>query len=511
MTENLSLLLREQAKQYGQRTAIVSGHHRISYASLDDDSNRLANALIQMGVKKGDRVAILLLNGLEFVVSLFAVTKVGAIAVPLDVRYKVDELASVLDNCQPRALVSESSYLTPLIPSLASLRYIEHVIEVGSTYRGSFHSYHDIMASGSAAEINPEPAPDDIAYIGYTSGPTSHPRGVMLSHRLLILEAGLCGDACRQTEADVVMLFALPMHHVFGLIVIMLSSMLKGSKLVILPGFSLNTFMELIESEKGTIFMGVPYVLALLANMAEQDRIGYDLSSLRLCVSGGAYLPNTVAERFKQYYGLEPIQLWGLTEASAAVTFGPADGIWRCGSAGKLLPGWQAKVLDNNDRELPANQPGEIMVRGLVMNGYYHNPQATAAVMKDGWLRTGDIGRFDEDGYLFIAGRKKRVIIAKGQNIHPEDIEEALHAHPKVAEAVVVGIPDELRGEIVWAAVALREGEATTEEEIKRYCRKLLANYKVPKRVIFLDALPMTIAGEVCRNDMVDYLLALPS
>jgi len=281
-----------------------------------------------------------------------------------------------------------------------------------------------------------------------------------------------------------------------------------GSTLVILPGLSVSTLLETVEREKGTIFMGVPYVFHLMVNMAEQERIEHDLSSLRLCISGGSVLPDEVARRFKQHYGLDIGQLWGLTEATANVTCTSVNGVFKLGSAGRALPGWEMKVVDENGEELPANQPGEVMVRGLVMTGYYNNPQDTERVLEGGWLCTGDIGRIDEDGDLYIVGRKKEMIIVKGQNIYPVDIEERLQAHPKVAETVVVGIPDELRGETVWAAVSLRGGEEAAEEEMKRYCRRYLANYKVPRRIVFLAALPRSADGRIDRQALVEILLS---
>ena len=504
---NLKLMLEEKARQYGEKTAIALGEYRLSYAELDEASNKVANALIKMGIRKGDRVAILSPNSPEFVVIYFGVVKTGGIAVPLDVRYKVDELASLFNNSQPKVLVAESSSLEPLVPVLPRFTSIKQVIDLGSKYEGQFLNYGELMATSSAQRVEVEPEPEDIAHIGYTSGPTSHPRGVVLSHRSLVMEAAISGDGFQQTDRDVIILFALPMHHVFGLTVALLAAIFKGSTVVILPGLSIGSLTELIERERGTIFMGVPYIYALIVNMAEQEGIKYDLNSLRLYVSAGSVLPNDIAKRFEQHYGLDIVQFWGLTEATASVTCAPVDGTGKLGSAGRVLPGWEMKVVDESGQELPPNQPGEIIVSGPIMKGYYNNPQATAEAIKDGWLYTGDIGKVDEDGYLFIVGRKKETIIVKGQNIYPSDIEEVLHTHPKIAGAAVVGIPDELRGEIVGAVISLKKGEVTTEEEIRRFCRQRLANYKVPKQIVFLDSLPKTATGEICKEDLRNYLL----
>ena len=504
---NLKLMLKEKARQYGEKTAVAMGQYRLAYAKLDEASNRVANALVKMGVVKGDRVAMLLSNSPEFVVIYFGIIKTGGIAVPLDIRYKVAELTSLFNDAQPKVLVAESSSIQPLLPYLSQFTFMKQVIEVGSKYKGRFPNYLEIIATSPAQRLKVELEPEDVAHIGYTSGPTSHPRGVMLSHQSLVKEATISGDGFRQTSDDKAILFTLPMHHVFGLIVALLSSISTGSTVVISPGASINSLLELIEREKGTIFMGVPYTFGLLVNVAEKEGVKHDLDSLHLCVSGGASLPDDIAMRFKQYYGRDIIQVWGLTESAAGVTCGPVDGSIKLGSAGKVLSGWEVRIVNENGRELPPNQPGEVIVKGPIMKGYYNNPKATAEAIKDGWLYTGDIGRVDEDGYLFIVGRKKETIIVKGQNIYPGDIEGVLRTHPKIAEAAVVGIPDKLRGEIVRAVIVLKAG--TKAKEIRRFCRQYMADYKLPKQIMFLDSLPKTASGEIRKEELRDDLSIL--
>ena len=501
---SLKLMLEETANRYGGKTAIVLGDRRLSYTELDDASNKVANSLIRMGVNKGDRVAMLLPNSPEFVTIYFGIVKAGGIAVPLDIKYKVDELAFLFDSCQPKVMVAESPTLEPLVPALPRFKSIKHVIDLGSKYEGRFLSYREIMASGSSNRIGVGLEPEDIAQIAYTGGPTNRPRGAMLSHQSLVTEAAISADGFRQTDKDIAMLFALPMYHVFGSVAVLLTSIYKGSTVVMVPGtgLSISIFMSTIERERGTMFLGVPYIFALAVDIAKKEGIKSDLSSLRLCGSAGAPLAIDTVRRFKQHYGFDLIDFWGLTEAVCHVTCPPIDGTGKLGSVGKALPGWEVKIVDDNGKELPLNQPGEIIVSGPIMKGYSNNPQDTAEAIKDGWLYTGDIGRVDKDGYLFIVGRKKEVIIVKGQNIYPSDIEDVLYTHPKVAEAAVVGIPDELRGEVIRAVISLKEGEVTTEEEIKRFCRKHMADFKVPKQVIFMDSLPKTATGKIGKEDL---------
>jgi long-chain acyl-CoA synthetase len=499
---NLKAMLEEAAKHYGGKTAIALGDRRLSYAELDEASNKIANALIKIGVSKGDRVAMLLPNSLEFVITYFGVVKFGAIAVSLDTKYKVNELASLFDDSQPRVLVTESPFLEPLVPVLPRFNYIEHVIDLSSKPRGQFLNYQEIIATSSTQKVDVEPEPEDIANIVYTSGPTLRPRGVMVSHQHLVMNAAISADKFRQAAEDITVLFALPLHHVVGLEAVLLTSISKGSTVVMLPGLSISGLMETIEKERATIFMGVPFIFILMVHMAEEEGIKHDLSSLRLCCAGGAPMPTNIMKRFKQLYGLDIVQFLGLTEATAYLTCQPIDGTGKLGSVGEALPGWKVKIVEDNGKELPLNQSGEIIVSGPIMKGYYNNPRATAEAIKNGWLYTGDIGRVDENGELFILGRKKEMIIAKGQNIYPSDIEDVLYTHPKVAEAAVVGIPDELRGEVIRTVISLKAGEAATEQEIKRFCLERIANYKVPKQVIFLDSLPKTATGKIRKEDL---------
>ena len=503
---NVGAMLETVAGRYGGKTAIVLGDRKLSYAELDEASNKVANTLIGIGINKDDRVAMVLTNSPEFVIIYFGIAKAGGIAVPLSTGYRVNELVSLFDNCQPEVLVTESPFLKPLVPALPRFKSIKHVINVSSGYEDQFLSYREIIATGSPNKVEVGLGPEDIAIIAYTGGPTNRPRGVTLSHRCLVTETAISGDGLKQTDKDIVLLFALPMYHMFGLVAVLLAALYKGSTVVIVPGtgLSISTFMAAIEREKGTMFLGVPYIFSLAVNIAEKQGIKNDLSSLRLCCSAGAPLRIDTIQRFKQHYGLDIIDFWGLTEAVCQVTCPSIDGTGKLGSVGKALPGWEVKITDGNAKELPPNQPGEIIVRGPTMKCYYNNPQATAEAIRNGWLYTGDIGRVDEDGSLFILGRKKEMIIVKGQNIYPSDIEDVLYTHPKVAEAAVVGIPDELRGEMVRAVISLKKGKVTTEEEIRRFCQKYMADYKVPKQVIFIDSLPKTATGKIHKANLQD-------
>jgi long-chain acyl-CoA synthetase len=510
---NLKVILEETVNRYAGKTAIVSGQQRISYAEVDEASNKVANALIKIGVKKGDRVATLISNSPEFVATYFGIIKAGGIAVPLDVRYKVNELACLFGNCQPVVLVAESELIEPLIPALSRFDSIKHVIDLGARYEDRFLSYQEIMATSSPQKVEAVLAPDDIGTVSYTGGPTNHPRGATLSHHSLVTEAIISAEGFQQTDKDIMVLFALPMYHMFGLGSVLLTSVYKGSTVVIVPGTgrSITSFLEAIEREKGTIYLGVPYIYALAINVAEREGIKYDVSSIRLWGSGGATLPVEIIQQFKHYYGADILDIWGLTEAVSHVTCPPLDGTHKVGATGKALPGWEVKAMDDDGNVLSPNQVGEIVVRGPIMKEYYNNPQATAEAIKNGWLHTGDLGSVDEDGYLFLRGMKKNMIILKGQNIYPADIEEVLCSYYKVAKAVVVGIPDKLRGEVVGAIIKLKRRFTATEQEIRSFCQSRLADYKLPKKIFFTKSLLKSAKAKIGKKKLEDYLPDLSS
>ncbi len=500
---NLKQMLERAAKRYAGKTAIVMGERQLSYTGLDEASNKVANALVGVGIGKGDRVALLLANSPEFAVVYFGVVKIGAVAVLLDPKYKLTELVSLCDDSKPKVLVTESPCVEQLAPVLDRFKSVERVIDLGPKPKGEFLSYKEIMAQSSSTAIDAEPAPEAIAHIAYTSGPSFHPRGVAMSHQALVKEAAISGDSFEQTDKDTVVLFALPMHHAFGLIVIMMTAITKGSRVVILPGLSIESLFELIEKEKATMFMGVPFVHGLIVDAIEAGGIKNDISSLRLWGTAGAAMPANIAKKVKQYLGLTPVNFWGMTESAAHVSCTALDGRGAANSVGKPLSGWELRIVDDGGRELPVGETGEITVRGPIMNEYYNNPPATAQVLKDGWLYSGDIGWIDEAGWLFLAaGRKKDMIISKGQNICPSDIEEIIGSHPKVAEVAVVGVADASRGETPRAVIKLKAGEKATEPEIKKFCLEHLANYKVPREVIFTESLPRTADGSIAKEEL---------
>jgi long-chain acyl-CoA synthetase len=331
----------------------------------------------------------------------------------------------------------------------------------------------------------------------------------MLTHGSICTEAEISGEGFAQTEKDVVPVFALPLHHAAGLTIVGLTSLFRGSTLVMMSGMSIPALLETIEKERVTLFIGVPFIFSLMVSHAEEAGIKTDLSSLRLCAAGGSALPVPLSLRFKELYGRHIAQFWGLTEVTAHITCQQADGSGPVGSIGIPLRGCQVEIVDEKDDILPRNRTGEIICKGPLMRGYYNKPEATAEVVKNGWLYTGDTGHIDEKDNIFITGRKKDLIIPKGQNIAPSDIEAVLLTSPKVQEAAVLGIPDDPRGEIIVAVIQLKPGQTAVDSEMRRLCVENLANFKIPREYIFVN-FPLKKENGIIDKEALRTRLSLP-
>jgi long-chain acyl-CoA synthetase len=489
---NLSSILQNAAARFKDKTAVVYGEERISYTTLEENAGKVANALVKMGVKKGDRVAMMQSSNPEFIAVFFGIMKAGGIAVPLDSRYVVDEVELLFKDCTPKVFVVEEPTLTTLLPEIEKLKTVKHVITVNAAPDPRFTAFNDIIAQNPARFTVLEMKPDDVCIISYTGGPTMQPLGVALSHQAMITEVESSVAGFEQTDKDVMILFALPMYHQFGLTAATLGSLYAGTKMVIVPGTgrSVDSFMEAVQKEKGTMYMAVPYIYTLMINVAKRAGIKYDLSSLRLLCSGGAPLEPVIVERFKEVYGMDIHDIYGQTESICHVCCIPPHGPFKAGSSGPAIPNWEMKIFDKDDNEIPLGTEGEIVLRGPVMNGFWNHPKETKEALKHGWLHTGDMGWMDEDGFLFITARKRRMLILKGQNIFPADIEEVLETHPAVAEAKAGGHIDLIRGETVKAYVRLKQGAAATEHDLRQYCQGKMADYKIPKEVVIVEKLP---------------------
>ncbi len=501
---NLKSVLERTAARYGNKVAIVYGDRRITYSSLNNQSNRFANALKKAGIHANDRVALFLSNSPEFFIAFFGITKIGAIPLPLDQQYKCREIQSIFNNSLPTAIVSEKTALDVMAPIIPDLNSVKLIVEESSEKISRFSKFDKLLDSGSDENLKFEASPDNIAVIMYTSSSSFQPKGVMLSHYSLVKEAIMSASGYNQTADDIMMLFALPMFHVYGLVAAALSTIYTGGTIVLVPGtgLSIKSFMSAIECEKGTMFLGVPYIFALVVDVAKKEGIHDDLSSLRLIASAGAPLSINTAREFKTLFGLDIMDCYGLTEAVCHVTCPPINEPIKLGSIGKPLADWRIKIVDASDNEVSAGESGEILVQGPIMKGYYNNSEDTDKFIKDGWLYTGDIGMKDKNGNMYITGRSKDAIIVKGQNIYPVDIESVIAEMPEVVDVAVMGIPDKMRGEIIGAVITLRENTKITEQDIRQYCLERIASYKIPKQIIFSGSMPRNLSGEIDKETL---------
>ena len=522
----LTELLARAAAQHPKRAATRFYGATLSYARLAELVDRFAGALSDLGVKKGDRVAIMLPNLPQFIIAFYATLRLGAVAVPTNPLYKEHELAYQLSDAGAETLiVLDRFYATArrAVPSTPVRNVIctgiQDFLPPAKAMIYPLKSRHDgaplpRLKGARVLRLRallrhepwsaPTPAtPDDLAVLQYTGGTTGVSKGAMLTHRNLMANAlqtwhwratPSMGDA----EST---LCVTPFFHVYGLTVGMNCSIYGGITMLLLPRFVVADTLDTIRKYKPTRFPGVPTMYIALAN--HPGIKPSDCASLAVCISGSAPLPAEVREAFLKVTGGRVVEGYGLTEASP-VTHSTPLGRPKDGAIGVPVSDTESAIVDRETGELlPPGQAGEIIVRGpQVMRGYWNRPDETALVLKDGWLHTGDIGMMDEEGYFSILDRAKDMIIAGGFNIYPREVEDVLFTHPAVQEAAVCGVPDSYRGETVLAVVVLKPGAQATEEEIISYCRARLATFKAPRLVEFRDALPKTTVGKVLRRQL---------
>ncbi|GGJ70666.1 long-chain acyl-CoA synthetase [Anoxybacillus voinovskiensis] len=524
--------LRETAMQFGSKVAIDFLGKRVTFQQLYEQSLKFANYLIALGLQKGDRVSIMLPNCPQAVISYYGVLMAGGIVVQTNPLYTERELEHQLNDSGATVLVT----LDMLYPKAAKVKErtsLQHVVItsiqdylplmkkmlyplmqkkqnqplVSIEEKSDQHLLKRIMSIAPAKEINVQIDPvEDIALLQYTGGTTGFPKAAMLTHRNLIANTLMCAHwMYRCQKGEEVILGVLPFFHVYGMTTIMNLSIMQAYKMILLPKFDVETVLKTIEKKKPTLFPGAPTMYIALLN--HPNLANYDLSSIKVCISGSAPLPVEVQQKFEQITGGKLIEGYGLTEASPVTHSNFLwDGERVKGSIGVPWPDTEAKIVSlETGEEANVNEIGELIVRGpQVMKGYWNQPFETESVLRDGWLYTGDMGYMDERGYFFIVDRKKDMIIASGYNIYPREVEEVLYEHPKVQEAVVIGVPDEYRGETVKAFIVLKEGMQCTEEELDQFMRSRLAAYKVPRIYEFRKELPKTAVGKILRRALAE-------
>jgi acyl-CoA synthetase (AMP-forming)/AMP-acid ligase II len=495
-----------------ERDCMVFEGKRWTYAQLNERVNQLVNALVKMGVEKGDRIGILHVNCSQYIEIYYASAKIGAIFVPLNFRSQAEELAYMIGNAEVKVLFVGARYLDLVNTILPQLQTVKECIAIES---GTKLSYEDLLRAASSDEYFCEIGDEDITILMYTSGTTGRPKGVPLRHNAFVSYV-LDNVDPASPEIEERNLLTVPLYHVAG-IQAMLAAIYGGRTLVLMRQFEVKEWMETIEREQATRAMLVPTMLKRVIDDLDFNK--YNLTSLKVITYGAAAMPfEVISKAIKVMPWARFINAFGQTEtASTITTLGPEDHVIEgteeakakkikrlTSSIGKPLPDVEVKIVDEEGKASPLLEVGEILTRGpRVMTGYWKDEQKTSQVMTpDGWLRTGDMGWMDEEGYVYLAGRADDMIIRGGENISPEEVEEVLCSHPKVEEAAVIGVPDPEWGQEPRALVVLKKGEVATSEEMIEHCRSKLAGFKRPRSVVFIDALPRSAMGKVLRKKL---------
>ena len=534
----LQQLLDESVERYPDNTAITfpgafNDESMMSYKELDIASNKLANALVDMGVKKGDRVALLMPNCPQFVISYYAVLRAGGIVVATNPLYSAREMEFQFNDCGAETVIVLSLFyktvmgikdrtslknvvvtnIKEYLPEQSRKAFIAFVERQEGHYVRvpkvkNIYKFQDLLRRFSSKPPTVETSPDDVAMFQYTGGTTGLSKAAVATHRNVVANVYMMrawSMPIGLNQGQEVVMGVMPLFHIYGMVTVLHFSVLTGSAMVLLPRFETEKVLNAINRYKPAFFPGVPTMYVAINNFPEVKK--YDLRSIKACVSGAAPLPVEVQQEFEKLTGGKLVEGFGLSEAPVVVTANPLVGLRKIGSIGVPVPDVEARIMDAEigDKEMPLGEVGELVISGpQVMKGYWNRPEETEMVLHNGWLYTGDLARMDEDGFFFIVDRKKDMIIAGGFNIYPRDVEEVLYEHPKVKEAVCYGVPDPYRGQTVKVAIVLKEGESATEEEIIEFCRSRLARYKIPKLIEFRDSLPKSLIGKVLRRVLME-------
>jgi long-chain acyl-CoA synthetase len=535
VTQSLPWLLLNAAQKSPQAPALAFMGRIVSYRELSDQAARLAQALAALGLTSGDRLGILLPNCPQLVVAYHAALRLGAVVVMLNPLLSAKELAHQLADSGARHLVLLDHFL-PKVEEVQGQLDLSHCIITSLTeslpwplsWLYPFKAWRQGLATGfrpgpgryrwrellqhPPLTAPPVPGPQDLAVLQYTGGTTGIPKAAMLTHGNLMMNVAQINAWLPRVRYGAERLVGLlPFSHSFGLTACLNWPMAQGALVIVLPRFEIDGFLQVLKKHRPTMLPGVPTLFVALINDPRLPQL--DLSELWACISGSAPLPLEVRDRFESLSGCRILEGYGLTEAAPVTHFNPIQGKRPPGSMGMPLPSTAAKVMDQETgaRELPPGEVGELAILGpQVMAGYWKSPQETAAVLRDGWLYTGDLARMDADGYFYIVERKKDLIIAGGYKIYPREVEEVLYQHPSVQEAVALGVPDAYRGETVKVVIVPKDGIGLTVHEIEAYCRQHLAVYKVPKIIEFRTQLPKSQVGKVLRRVLKEEAAAGP-
>ncbi|HEY6498622.1 MAG TPA: long-chain fatty acid--CoA ligase [Streptosporangiaceae bacterium] len=497
---NLARNLTETTRAHAGRVAVRVDNAAMTYRALDEASARVAGLLRERGLTQGDRIGIMMPNVAEVPVVYYGVLRAGGVVVPMNPLLKAREVAYYLGDSGAGLIFAWHTFGDPARDGAEQAGADAIVVDPVT--------FPDLLASATPYFPVADTADEDTAVILYTSGTTGQPKGAELTHGNLISNTEVSCTDIVQAGPDDVIFGGLPLFHVFGQTVALNVAVAAGACLTLLPRFDAEHALQIVAGHGVTVFEGVPTMYVALLH--RPDRADYDVSALRMCISGGAALPVEVLRGFEAAYGVPVLEGYGLSETSPVASFNHPGRERKPGSIGTPIRDVQLRLVDDKGQEVPSGEVGEIAISGPnVMKGYWQRPEATAEVLKGvgeaggGWFHTGDLARVDDDGYFYIVDRKKELIIRGGYNVYPREIEEVLYEHPAVAEAAVIGLPHPSLGEEVAAAVALKPGAAASAEELRAYVKSQVAAYKYPRHLWLVDELPKGATGKVQKRDIV--------
>lgn len=498
---NVSNLINPSVRDNPDKTAILFEDRRYTYGDLDRLVNNTAQAWMDLGLKKGDVLSLFLPSLPELIIAYLGTVRAGLTVNVINAMLKEQEVAYILKDCRSKALLTDGArmpIIESLVPQLASLTT---VIPLKNGSREGISSFETLLNQGNGRFDRPESKGSDLCHLMYTSGTTGKPKGVMATHLNVWHNAREFGKV-HFTPKDTIMV-ATPIFHCWGLVNGTLGMLSRGGTVITVERFFPDKTLDAIEQLKPTVFQGVPPMYNLLLKQPDLDQ--REISSVVFCLSAATKMPENLIRQIESRLKWRYAEAWGLTEVSCVGTTSPHTET-RLGSCGRGLDDARIKVVDENGAVLPVGQQGELCVRGTcVTNGYLNNPEATQEVFDpEGWFHSGDIAFMDPDGYAYIVDRKKDMINVGGEKVFPSEVEDMMLAHPKIKDLVIVGIPDDLKGEAPKAFIQLKENETATAEEIRDYCRNLMAPYKVPVAVAFLDEIPRSAAGKALRRLLRD-------
>lgn len=500
--KNIVELLQDTVAKHPDRVGFIDGDRRLTYSQFDRIVNRIAAGLEAHGIRRGDHVAALLGIQVEMALSFFAVMKLGAVLVPLNTRFKGEELAYEINDSDSKVLIVDEEFWPSIDPVRDRLPAIEKVFFNGADRPAGTLPFALLSDHAETGFTQAALTESDDAAIMYTSGTTGRPKGAILHQRGFVLTAMLLSDFLQYRPGDK-MVCCVPLFHVTGLAMVMLSPIFSGVGAVYLRASKTKDFLEIMSQHKVSHYTGVINVIWLMVNHPDFGK--YDLSSFRAaCLGGSPASEEMVRGIMGKLPKLQMSVGYGLTESHAMVSTTPyEDALRKIKAAGKLLALENARIVDDDGNDLPRGGAGEILLKGAkVFKGYWKKPEATRETMVDGWLHTGDIGKIDDEGFLYILDRKKDMINRGGEKIYSLEVENLIFNYPKVLEVAVVGVPDSVFGEAVKAVIALKQGETASAEEIRKFCATHLADYKVPKFVEFVSSLPRNPAGKVVKAEL---------